>query len=109
MSLKYFACADNCSLVEIDNELALELYKVAGRNRPEDHRQDEESDGEFIKRDTARAKKQFVTGEKMYVDEESYVFGAELDGKERFKFLLKHGTQTREEFIESNQNQRWRK
>ena len=102
MSLKYFACADNCPLVEIDDELALSLYKVAGRDCPEHHRRDEESDDEFIERDTARAKKQFATGEKKYVDEESYIFGTELDEIELFKLTLKHGTQTREEFIASN-------
>jgi len=101
MKFTYFAKPDGGPLVEIDEELALDLYKIAGRNKPEDHRRDDEPDDEWFARDTARGKELLEAGAKVQIDESTYLFGVKLTTKERFKFLLKNGVQTREEFAES--------
>jgi len=98
----YFACPDDGAFVELDEELAISLYKVAGRDSPEHHRRDEESDEEWLIRNTARAMELLETGAKVHIDDGTYMFGVELSTKERFKFLLTNDMQTREEFAESH-------
>jgi hypothetical protein len=101
MNFTYFASANGGPLVELDEELAIDLYKVACRDKPEHNRRDEESDEEWLTRNTARATELLEAGAKMHIDDGTYIFGVELSTKERFKFLLKNGVQTREEFAES--------
>jgi len=103
MKFSYFASHDDGALVELNEELALDLYMVAGMDSPEHHRSDEESDNEWSARNTARATELLEAGAKMHIDDGTYVFGVELSTKERFKFLLKNSVQTREEFAEARQ------
>ena len=95
----YFACLDGGALVELNEELALDLYKVAGMNSPEHHRNDEESDDEWLARNTARGQELLEVGTRLCIHGDStYIFGVELSTKERFKFLLTNDIQTLEEF-----------
>lgn len=96
MNLTYFAQVNNGPLVELDEELAVTLYEVTcGGNRTDDM-----SDEEYTASVAKIAEPLFKTGAKTYVDEEKTmcVFGLELTEKGRFELILKHGTQTREEF-----------
>lgn len=101
MKFSYFASHDDGALVVLDEELALDLYKVAGMDSPEHHRSDEESDDEWLARNTARGKELLEAGTKMYIDDGTYIFGVQFSTKARFKFLLENDTQTIEEFRES--------
>jgi hypothetical protein len=98
MSYTYFARVDGGPLVELDDDTALNLYGVSctdGNGRPDDM-----TDEEFITERDAAAKKLFDAGTKTVIgnSDDTYVFGAELSGKDRFELLLKYGTETREEF-----------
>ena len=101
MSLTYFARPEDGPLVQLDEELALQLYEITvGGDRGE-----EEPLEEYRARVEEAAKKLFDVGAKAYVGDtgyDTYVFGGEFSEKDIFELKLKHEFQTREEFAESN-------
>ena len=85
--LTYFAVAEGGIPVEIDIDLARDLYKsttLCGDNSIS----------------WPKAEALLEAGEKVHPggDPDMYVFGKELSTKERFKMALKEGIQTNEEY-----------
>jgi len=94
--LTYFAISCGSSPVEIDAELAQSLYRATTMTFKDN--------GQAVE-DWHKADALFEIGEKVYPsseDDTTYVYGMTLTKKDRFKMVLKHGIQTKEEYRAKN-------